>query len=284
MPSASAAAESSYLCRGDRIVTTEVLLEQLDILFRDRVEVALLHFSGHGTVNNLGGYVVTQDAQTYSAGVHMRTILYLANGSKADNVMITIDCCHSGHLGNVPGANGNDQAVIREGVSILTAGRGDQPSVEVDGGGVFSSLLVDALEGAAADILGHVTAPAIYAFADAALGAWDARPLLKSHVSRLIPIKKCTSTIDMGVLRRLPTLFPLPAEEMPLDPSFEHTSPTAVPAHAAIFGELQSLCQHHLVEPCAGASHMYDAAMQSKACRLTPTGRYYWRLAKNSRI
>jgi hypothetical protein len=29
---------------------------------------------------------------------------------------------------------------------------------------------------------------------------------------------------------------------------------------------------------------MYDAAMQSTACRLTPSGRYYWRLAKDGRI
>lgn len=37
---------------------------------------------------------------------------------------------------------------------ILTASRGDQPSVETGGGGVFTSLVVDALEGGAANILG----------------------------------------------------------------------------------------------------------------------------------
>jgi hypothetical protein len=39
----------------------------------------------------------------------------------------------------------------------------------------------------------------------------------------------------------------------------------------------------YLVVP-AGAEHMYDAAMQSKACRLTAAGRYFWRLAKDERI
>jgi hypothetical protein len=269
---------------GDKVVTTEILREKLNELFRDPAELALLHFSGHGTVNDLGGCVVTQDAQNYAAGVQMRDILDLANTSKADQVVITLDCCHSGHLGSVPGVIANNQAVLREGVSILTASRGDQPSVEVDGGGLFTSLVIDALEGGAADILGAVTAPAIYAFADAALGAWDSRPLLKSHVSRLIPIRRCTPTVDLRVLRRLPVLFPLPAEEKALDPSYEHTSKTVNAAHAAIFGELQMLCSHHLVEPCSGTNHMYDAAMQSKACRLTPTGRYYWRLAKSNRL
>src|ERR1700730_4307496 len=52
-------------------------------------------------------------------------------------------------------------------------GEGDQPSVETGGGGVFTSLVVDALEGGAANLLGAVSAPAIYAFVEAALGAWD---------------------------------------------------------------------------------------------------------------
>jgi hypothetical protein len=128
-----------------------------------------------------------------------------------------------------------------------------------------------------------VTAPAIYAFADAALGAWDSRPLFKSHVSSLISIKRFTAQVDKEILRRLPELFPLPAEEMALDPSFEHTSSTASPSNTKIFSELQSLYRHHLVVPC-GVYHMYDAAMQAKGCRLTATGRYYWRLAKNDRI
>lgn len=51
----------------------------------------------------------------------------------------------------------------------------------------------------------------------------------------------------------------------------------------AVFAKLQALNRVHLVIP-VGAEHMYDAAMQSKTCRLTASGRYYWRLAKNARI
>jgi|CXWL01.1.fsa_nt_gi hypothetical protein len=264
------------------IVTRNVLREHLDRLFKDQADVALFHFSGHGTVNNLDGYLVTQDAEKYDEGIAMSEILKLANSSKCDEVVILLDCCFSGALGNPPAID-NSKALLREGVSILTASRGDQPSVETGGGGLFTSLVVDALEGGAADLLGSVSAPAIYAYVEAALGAWDQRPLFKSHVSRVLPLRFCDPPIELTVLRRLPDLFPLPAEDRPLDPSYEPTSAIADPQKAITFGDLQSLNRVHLVEP-VGATHMYDVAIQSKACRLTPSGRYYWRLAKNNRI
>lgn len=55
---------------------------------------------------------------------------------------------------------------------------------------------------------------------------------------------------------------------------FDHGSATADPAHVAVFHELQKLSRVHLVVP-HDAPHMYDAAIESKACRLTPSGRYY---------
>lgn len=109
-----------------------MLRQAISQLFRDAADVALLHFSGHGTVNNLDGYLVTQDAARYDEGVAMGEVLKLANESRAGEVVILLDCCHSGHLGNLPGID-NTKALVREGVSILTASRGDQPSVEVGG-------------------------------------------------------------------------------------------------------------------------------------------------------
>ena len=177
----------------------------------------------------------------------------------------------------------NQKALLREGVSILTASRGNQVSVETSGGGLFTSLVVDALEGGAADVLGHVTAPGIYAYVEAALGAWDQRPLFKSHVSKLVPIRKCEPAIHRAILRELPILFPLPAEDRALSPSFEKSSPSHIESDVAIFEKLQALNRVHLVTPI-GTSLMYDAAMQSLSCRLTASGRYYWRLASSGRI
>src|SRR6266478_5555867 len=39
-------------------LTRAFLLEQIELLFKDPADVALLHFSGHGTVNNLDGFLV----------------------------------------------------------------------------------------------------------------------------------------------------------------------------------------------------------------------------------
>jgi uncharacterized caspase-like protein len=158
------------------VVTRASLREHLELLFKDPADVVLLHFSGHGTANNLDGYLVTQDTQRYDAGVAMANILNLANRSPAKEVVLLLDCCYSGHLGNAPAID-NTKSLLREGVSIITAARGDQPSVESGGGGLFTSLVVDALDGGAANLLGAVSTPAIYAFVDAALGAWDQRPL-----------------------------------------------------------------------------------------------------------
>ena len=267
---------------GTGVVTRNVLREHLVRLFKDPADVALLHFSGHGTVNNLDGYLVTQDAKKYDEGVGMGDVLKLANDSEAEEVVVLLDCCFSGNLGNVPVLD-NSAAYLREGISILTAGRDDQPSVEAGGGGVFTSLVVDALDGGAADLLGAVSAPAIYAYVEAALGAWDQRPLFKAHVSRVLVLRCCAPPVERNLLRQLPALFPLPAEDLPLDPSFECTSPDPDPANVVKFGELQRLNRVRIVTP-VDAQHMYDAAVQSKACRLTSTGRYYWRLAKDGRI
>jgi hypothetical protein len=263
------------------IVTRAKLLENIERLFKDPADVALFHFYGHGTVNSIDGFLVTQDATKYNEGVAMADVLKLANVSKVKEAVILLDCCYSGNVGNVPAID-DEKAFLREGISILTAGRNDQPSVEAGGGGIFTSLVVDALEGGAANILGAVSAPSIYAYVEAALGAWDQRPLFKAHVSHVVELRCAEPPIERAVLRRLPTLFPLPAEDHPLDPSYEKSSPTADPKNKATFDDLQALNRVHLVVP-VGALHMYDAAMQSKVCRLTPSGRYYWRLAKDGK-
>jgi hypothetical protein len=264
------------------VVTRTKLKQALEELLRPKADVALFHFSGHGTENDLGGYLVTQDAVRYDEGLAMTDVLRMANDSRADEVVIFLDCCHSGHLGQVPVIN-NQNSMLREGVSILTASRGDQPSVETAGGGLFTSLVVDALSGGAADLLGDVSAPSVYATVEAALGAWDQRPLFKSHVAKVVSLRRCDPPISSLILRELPDLFPVPAEDLPLTPGFEESYVDKDEAKVRVFAKLQALNRVHLVVP-VGTKHMFDAAMQSRACRLTPAGRYYWRLAKSGRI
>ena len=50
-----------------------------------------------------------------------------------------------------------------------------------------------------------------------------------------------------------------------------------------MFSTLQKYRAAKLLEP-VDAEHMYFAAMESKACRLTPLGRHYWHVAKDGRL
>jgi hypothetical protein len=264
-------------------VTRHVLRENIKELFQHEAEVSLFYFSGHGMVNNLGGYIVTQDYEIHDEGVAMSEIIALANKSRTHEVVVILDCCHSGLLGESPSIK-EDHSVLRLGVSVLTASGPDQSAVEAVGsGGVFTSLVCDALNGGASDVVGNITVAAVYAYVEQMLGAWDQRPLFKSHVSKLVPLRRCKSEIDIVILRLLPKYFGEPSAELKLDPSFEPDAEPKNPDNERIFSNLQKYRAARLLVP-VGEEHMYYAAMNRKSCRLTPLGQFYWHLAKGNKL
>lgn len=264
-------------------ITRPTLRERIRTLFsHDDAEIALFYFSGHGTENDLGGYLVTPDAQTYDEGVNLTEVLTMANDSRAHERVIILDSCMSGAFGSVP-AVGSNTANLKEGVSVLTASRAGQVSVESGGRGIFTELVCGALDGGAADVLGKITVAAVYAYVEEALGPWDQRPLFKAHLSKLVSLRTAQRSVAVETLRQFPTWFPDPEAEFALDPSYEDTEPTADPEHVAVFKKLQQCRDAKLVE-AVGAEFMYFAAKNSTACRLTPLGRHYWRLVQGGRI
>lgn len=263
-------------------VTRTILKQAVENLFKRQADVAVFFFAGHGTANNLGGYLVTQDAKQYEEGLGMADVLTMANNSPARERIVILDCCHSGAMGQLPAVN-NDTAMLKEGVSILSACRESEVSVESGGGGLFTSLVTDALSGGAADVCGKVTIAGIYAYVDEALGGWDQRPLFKIHVSKLVPLRKCAEAVDLKILRFLPKYFKLPKNEYPLDPSYEPTAQPRHEEHEAIFSHLQKLRDARLVVPVS-EDHLYFAAMNSKSCRLTALGVHYWHLANSGKL
>src|SRR5262249_8388343 len=78
-------------------------------------DIALLYFSGHGTVTSVGGYILTTDTQTYDEGVAMDEILAYANHSPAREKIIIFDCCHSGAFGS-PNISGSNVSQLSEGM------------------------------------------------------------------------------------------------------------------------------------------------------------------------
>ena len=263
-------------------VTRPLLRQKISKLFKERADVAFLHFSGHGTVNGLGGYLVTPDYCEYDVGIAMTEILALANQSPVADVFITLDCCHSGAFGVLPAVS-NDKVVLADGISVITATRSGQEALEEGGGGVFTSLLVEALEGGAAGLLGEVSAASIYAYIDNAMGAWDQRPLFKANVSQFVKLREAAPRLLPSLVQKLIEYFPLPAEPIELSPEFEPEVKPHDTEKEDQFRNLQKFRDAGLLEPI-GAQSLYHAAVQSKACGLTILGRYYWRLVNDGKI
>lgn len=273
-------------------ITRSSLKQAIDTLFAGQCDIALLYFSGHGLVSSTGGYIVTPDYAMYDEGISMHDILTLANASKAKDRVILLDCCHSGAFGT-PTITGANVAQLAEGMSVLTASRDSESALEINGSGVFTSLVVDALQGGAADLRGHITPGSVYSYVDQALGAWDQRPIFKTNVTRFTSLRTVTPPVELPVLRKLCEYFQNPEDEHSLDPSYEPTNapavehdivePYATESNVAIFKDLQAFEGVGLVKP-VDEEHMYFAAMNSKSCRLTALGYQYWRLAKEKKI
>ena len=260
--------------------------------FSGDTDIALFYFSGHGYIDSVGGYIVTPDFSSGDYGISMQELLTIVNNSKCKNKVVVLDCCYSGMLGNMSIENQNT-AVISEGVTLLTASKKDETSAEVNGHGVFTSLFIDALNGGAADLLGNITLGGIYAFIDKSLGPWDQRPVFKTNVTSFSPVKTVVPPVSLDILRTIAELFNSPDDNFYLNPSFEPTNdpqvehnviePYASPKNTEIFKRIQKLESVGIVIP-NGTPHMYYAAMESKSCSLTATGKYYWSLFNKNLI
>jgi Caspase domain len=263
-------------------ITRSRLRAEIEALFSGDPDIALLYFSGHGLITSLGGFIVTTDFKKYDEGVSMDDILNFANHSKAKDKVIILDCCHSGAFGN-PTITGSNVAQLSEGLSVLTASRDSESALEINGSGIFTALVVSALQGGAADLRGHITPGSIYAYVDQALGPWDQRPIFKTNVTRFTSLRTIAPPVSHATLRKLIEYFPKPQDEHNLDPSYEFTESTADPRKVAIMKDLQKFVSVGLVVP-VGEEHMYFAAMNSKSCRLTAVGFQYWRLVNEKHL
>jgi len=260
--------------------------------FDGDADLALFYYSGHGFIDAVGGYLVTPDATNGDYGVSLYDVLSIANNSKCKERIVILDSCYSGHLGKINTSSQNT-TVINEGVTFMTSCRNSETSKEVDGHGVFTSLLIEALSGGAADISGHITPGNIYAFIDKALGPWDQRPVFKTNVTRFTSLRDVTPQVDLSIIRKLCTYFPDANGVHHLDPSYEPTNnpavdhsvikPYADPRNTAIFSDLQKLEGVGIIVP-VDEEHMYYAAMNSRACKLTAVGKQYWRLVQEGKI
>lgn len=266
---------------GNSEISKRSLKDSISELFDGDNDIALFYFSGHGHIESTGGYLITSDCEYGDDGLSMNELLQIANNSAARNKIIILDCCHSGIAGN--SSQSDSHAVLKEGVTILTASSAEQYAIEENGSGVFTSLFVDAMSGGASNLVGDITPGSIYAHIDQSLGPWEQRPIFKTNVKSFTTLRKVQPPILLNELKKITELFPEIGARFELDPSYEPESENPIAEHTEKLCILQKYNRINLVIP-VDAEHMYFAAMNSKSCKLTILGEHYWKLVKKEQI
>ena len=278
-------------------ITNELLADTISRFFKSgtNVDTAVLYFAGHGVISPQtdAGYILGIDACKGNWGVPLSELLGLANDAH-DHIhssVIILDCCHAGAAGEVAGMK-SSAAFIGPGVTILTSCNEDEKAIEGIEHGIFTELLLDGLRGGCADIRGNVTPASLYAHIDQTLGVAAQRPLYKANVQQFVTLRQVAPKIPLEMLLNLPTYFPDPDMVYPLDPSYEPDRKSVseefknLPVndeHVVIFKQFQKCNRQGLIDP-VGVEHMFDAAMKSTGCRLTPIGKHYRRLAQLGKL
>ncbi len=275
----------------ESIVTRKVLKEGIIELFAGSDDIALLYFAGHGTLDNgPDSGLVTSDYTDAGDAVSFSLIMDIVDKSAVKNKIIVFDTCYSGKVAEESLCTQISKICV--GTTILTSSTATQYSSEENGSGVFTTLFVDALNGAASNLLGEVSLGAIYAHIDKSLGPWEQRPTFKTNVKNFVSLRKVEPPIALSEIQKLPVLFPSSDFLFQLDPSFESErdssskSAVAIPPDAENvekFKTLQKYRNCNLLVP-VDAPHMWHAAMNSKSCKLTELGKYYRNLVAKNRI
>ena len=274
-----ATSEHSYITRNQ-------LKDAVEELFKSDSEIALFYYAGHGSFDAGGGYLCTSEIERADEGLSLNEVMISVSSSHARNKVIILDSCCSGAIAT-PYEMPN-YAVIQAGTTILAACGESEYANEIDGQGIFTSLMVEALYGGAMTLLGEVTPGSIYAYIDRSLGSWDQRPVFKANINRFVSLRRNAPPIGINELRKICDYFKSPSEEYKLDPTYEpnkHEADTKEvnKEHEQIFRTLQAFVKLNLVVP-VGEEHMYYAAINRKACKLTAQGQHYWKLVKTERI
>lgn len=274
-------------------VTRPLLIDALRNLFSHPGEV-LFYFSGHGAVTETGGFVATHEAQRDNWGIAMQEIMDWALQARSSHILLMLDCCHSGDMGDAPLFNtshaANPLAVLRQNMTIIAASRNDQGAVEVNGHGLFTATVLEALGGGAADHMGWVTAPSVYAYVERRFHGWQQRPVYKSHATELAILRECAPLIERMKLRELLKYFPQPHYQYRLDPAYDPYDESG-----NIIGRknqrkidigrcFKEYRDAGLLRATNYGEDLYWVARRGHTVELTPRGREYWWLVKENRV
>lgn len=128
-----ATSEASYITRTE-------LKDAIEELFKSESEIALLYYSGHGSLDSLGGYLCTSEVKRPDEGLSLNDVMALVSKSKAQNKIIILDSCFSGSIANP--TEMPYYSLLHNGTTILAACGEDEYATEAHSHGVYTSLLV----------------------------------------------------------------------------------------------------------------------------------------------
>jgi len=274
-------------------ITRAALRKAVQQLFTDFRGDVLFYFSGHGSISATGGWLVTCDGTPNDWGISMGELLQFALYSQANDILLILDCCHAGDLGNwsTQGTErGTRTALLREDMTIIAASTPKEVAFEGADHGYFTASVLNALEGGAADPMGWVTAPSIYAYVERRFGSGPQQPVYKSHAAQVSVIRQCAPLIERRKLDYLIEVFPTHDFHFKLTPGFEPegrngkarkpVDPRKVEL-AYLFKEYRDA---GLLKPTIPGEQLYWTALRSHTVELTLRGQEYWWLVKQGKI
>lgn len=268
--------DCQLLTSSSHVITRAVLRENCKELFEDdEADVALFYFSGYCFDDPMGTYLMPQGAKQSDGGFSLNDLMIYANNSSIKEVNIILDCHYTGDAFRKVRTNGSF-AMLRKGVSVLSAkstGRTD----------LFSRLIITALRGGNAAILGDVTFIDLYEQAAGILSDKEYDITFNTNSSRLTVLRKSISKIPYETLVKIRCYFHSPNYHFPLDKEHIPSQKLGRLDKQKDYKTLQKLNKYGLVKP-VNAIHFYYAAFNEKHCSLTNRGKQYWELIEKNRI
>lgn len=161
--------DSVNLLLNPDIETMQIEIERLFAENRQKDDLVLFYFSGHGIQEENTGnlFFATRNTRQNQQGdiltgsaVPAQTIQSYMNRSNSRRQVLILDCCFSGAFANDLTATGRglDSVPIDiktqlggEGRAVLTSSSATEPSYEKDGAGIYTHYIVDGIESGAAD-------------------------------------------------------------------------------------------------------------------------------------
>lgn len=238
----------------------------------------LLYFSGHGYVDNTGGYLVGRDFNKEDIGVKMEWLVEQLNQSDIPEITVILDCCHADDFGREAGTE-KRITYLRDNVTLLAATKWNDVASEREGHGVFTKILLQGLKGAAADAQGNITASGLYNMVDSLLSPWQQRPVFKSSITQMSVLRTSIGDVERECLQQLNSLdfFHKRDRKIQLRPKHITIDPIAQPRRAQFMSNLLRFYRAGLLE-CPNKMSPYEAAIQGSCCELSVSGQFFWDL------